>query len=245
MTDMYYFSEQGLAEVQNEDNMKDFCQKMAEHPHDTNWLPDLFDSNPLIKSRFSFDFCFVTGDKDPESYDYDNAIRLYKLFKGQSIPNSIVFNEKFLVGFIFTYGYQYFLWRHGAEHANNMLFFSQGTRRAISFNAVGRLYKLVLMTYDEGAEDPLWLTKFAFSSTTMKRLVYYTYMDANKVSLAFTEAMKRWSDENKIVITNELFESARKHLSLLYNVNVVEDMERQEVVSYVLDYLKKIAAPKN
>src|SRR5574344_923218 len=242
MTDLYYLSEQGLAEVQNEGNMAEFCQKMAEHPHDSDWMTDLFGFNPLIKSRFSFDFSFVTGDKDPESYDCVNAVRLYKLFQGQSIPNSIVFNEKVLVGFIFTYGYSYFLWRHGAEHADNMLFFSQGTRRAISFNAVGRLYKLVLMTYDEGAEDPFWLTEFAFDNTTMKRLVYYTYMDATKVSLALTLAVERWSDQNKTAITNEFFESARKHLSLLYNVNVVEDMERQEVVSYVFNYLQKLSA---
>jgi hypothetical protein len=240
MNSIKLFSENGIDTVKA--NMSAFYEEMKKHPSDSSWIPGLLGLDPFIPSRLSFDFDFYMDDKDPQLSDFENSMRLYRAFQENGLSNAVVFNEKFLVGFTLTKGYRYFIWRMGLKEESRVsgtLFFSSGARRSVARNCVGRLYKLVLLSKEDSASDPFWLTKFAFDNPATARIVYYVYADGENVHLAYFKAMKRWKDKTGEEITGDFADSVRQHLSLLCNINVAEDMDQEDIITYLLDFMIK------
>ena len=100
--------------------------------------------------------------------DYYNAIRLYELFEANNIKEAWIYDEKFIAGFLLTFGYDYFIWytQLKTETRVSATFFfdtHKGKRQAIARHLLTRLYKLVKMTINDG-EDKYAMTKFVFDN---------------------------------------------------------------------------------
>jgi hypothetical protein len=243
MSKINYFSQNALDMMSSENNMTQFYEQMKAHPDDTSWLKEFFGFEPMVPTNYELDFSFKMDTANPEDSDYDNAVALYEAFNKLGIPPVVIFNEKFLVGFIFTFGYKYFVWRWKLDSETKVsahIFFPASVRRSVAGNAVGRLYQRVLLTVDPDKPDDYSLTKFAFENqATLNTIGWHNYIDGKTAHLAYFKAFKQWSEETGKSITGHFTEEVAKHLSLLCNINIVENMDEQDVIEYLLSFMRK------
>jgi len=224
-------------------NITAFVEQMRQNPKESDWLKGFFGKDPFVSSRYEFEFSFKIDENVPKNADYKNALALYNLFKDQKIGNAVIYNEQFLSGFIFTFGYEYFMWAMGAEkesHVLGTLFFSKGVRQSIARNVVGRLYRYVESTVDYRREDPFELTKFAFENPATLRMVYSPHMDGEKTRLAYFQALKQWKQNTGELITVNLVHKLLTRLSILRNVSVVDNMEENEIIAFINNFLDNL-----
>lgn len=244
MTNLRVFTEKGLDYIHQ--NMTDFFEVLKNNKESTAWIKDFCKKDPTTSSPYSFDFEFEMNSLNPTEGDFNNAVRLYELFKTNKIGNAVIYNEKFAAGFLYTFGYEYFFWASdvAAETRVSATFFfdhRKGLRQALARNLLTRLYKVVEMTVDETNEDRYELTRFVFENPALRRIVYYPNMDGEKSSRSFIKAIKIWKEKNpEFQITMKMFEKARLQFSAFAHVNMVECMDDDTSVSYMLDYLKQV-----
>lgn len=230
---LYFFKE----------NQEEFCQKMRENPDSTDWLTDFYGKDPTIASKYVFDFEFKDYDKNSSVYDIDNAIALYELFQENNLGPATIYNEKFLSGFIFTFGYKYFMKVMGADEVTHVfanLFFAEGVRRAVVKNRVGMLYRFVEMTVNDNLADKYEMTKYAFQNPAIFRIKYNTNVDGENTNRALIKAFKEWTEETHKSPTNPMVEKVKVHMSILANIDETDLMDERVLVNYLKSYIKEI-----
>ena len=240
MKTISYVTDEALETIKA--NLGGFYAEMKKHPDGPEWIGQYLRLNPFLPSKYEIDFEFEIGDvANVKEYDYSNAVGLYEAFKKAGIPDIVIYDEKFMVGFTLTIGYQYFMARMGLEKQSrleNTLLFPSGTRRSIAQHTVGRLYKEVCLTRDPSLDDPYELTKFAFNNPASLRIVYYTFMDNEKVSLSYFRSLKRWCSQTGETLTIKTVDGIRSRLALFCNVTIAEALPEEEIISCVLNYLE-------
>lgn len=245
MTNLRVFTDKGLDFIHQ--NMSDFFEVLKNSRDNTSWIKDFCKKDPTTSSPYSFDFEFETNSLNPNEGEFHNAVNLYELFKANKIGNAVIYNEKFAAGFLLTFGYEYFFWASdlAAETRVSATFFfdhRKGLRQALARNLLTRLYKVVEMTIDESAKDKYELTKFVFDNPALRRIVYYPNMDGEKTSRSFIKAIKIWKENNpNTQITMKFFEKARLQYSAFAHVNMLECMNEDVLVNFLLGYLNKEA----
>ena len=226
--------------------MTDFFEVLKNNKESTAWIKDFCKKDPTTSSPYSFDFEFEMNSLNPAEGDFNNAVRLYELFKTNKIGNAVIYNEKFAAGFLYSFGYEYFFWASdvAAETRVSATFFfdhRKGLRQALARNLLTRLYRVVEMTIDESKEDKYELTRFVFDNPALRRIVYYPNMDGEKSSRVFVKAIKQFKDKNpELQISMKFFEKARLQFSALAHVNMVECMDEEVLISYMMNYLKTL-----
>ena len=238
-----FFTEDAIYFFKAEGNQENFCKNMREHPNSIEWIDDFYGKQATIASGYDFDFEFKPFDKDSKVEDYENAIGLYELFQENNIGPAVIYNEKFLTGFIFTFGYEYFMNVIGADKTSHVfatLFFENDVHRSVARNTIGKLYRYVEMTVDKDAEDPYWLTKYAFNNPSLFRIKYYTSKDGENTHKAYFKAFKEWSDETGKKPSYDLATQARCHLSVLSNISDTDLMNEKQLIKYLKDFYKDI-----
>lgn len=244
MSNMRVFTDKGLDYIHQ--NMSDFFEEMKNNQKDPAWIKDFCKKDPTVSSPYDFEFDFEMNSLNPIEGEYNNAVKLYELFKAHKIGNAIIYNEKFAAGFIYSYGYEYFIWSTSlaAETRVSATFFfdvRKGLRQALARHLMTRLYKIVELTIDEELSDKYELTRFVFENPALRRIVYYPNMDGPLSVKAFVKAFKIWKEKNdNNQITMKLFEKTRLRFSAFAHVNMPECMDEETLVSFILDYLNEI-----
>lgn len=241
MKNLRYFTDDAI--LMFKANKESFCEKMKENPNNTEWIRNFYGDEATVPSKYSFDFEFKPFEKDGAVRDIDNAIALYELFEKNNIGPATVYNEKFLTGFIFTFGYEYFMKVMGADevtHVFGTLFFDDGTHRAVARNVIGQLYRYVQMTIDTKLEDRYEITKYVFKNPALFRIKYNTSVDGEKTTRAIFKAFRDWTNESGKSPTNKMVEKLKVHLSVLANISETDLMEENALVNYLKAYIKKV-----
>lgn len=236
-----YFTDEAITMFKA--NPELFCNKMKEHPSDIDWIDDFYGAKASVPSKYEFDFEFKPYDKALPSEDLENALSMYELFEKHEIGPATVYNEKFLTGFIFTFGYEYFMNVIGVDkisHVFGTLFFDEGTRRASVRNTIGRLYRYVQITIDESLEDRYEITKFAFQHKNIFRIRYYTYFDGEKTHKAYFRAFWEWNKATNRSISLKTVNAVISHLSILSNISDTDLMDERVLIDYLKTYIQKI-----
>ena len=223
MKNLRYFTDDAI--IMFKANQEAFCAMMRENPASTDWLKQFYGEDPTVPSKYFFDFEFKPYDKQSASKDFDNAVALYELFESNHIGPAVVYNEKFLTGFIFTFGYEYFMKVMGADRTTHVfatLFFDDGTHRAVARNVVGQLYRYVEMTVDDDLPDRYELTRYVFRNPALFRIKYNTSVDGERTTKAILKAFREWSQETNQNPTTTMVEKLKVHLSVLANISETE-----------------------
>lgn len=224
-------------------NKEEFCKRMQANPDSTDWVSEFYGKDPTVSSKYSFDFEFKDYDPASNVWDIENAIALYELFQEKGLGPATIYNEKFLSGFIFCFGYKYFMRVMGADkesHVFATLFFEDGARRSMARNVVGRLYRYVEMTIDDSLADKYELTKYAFQNPAVFRITYNTNVDGERTNRALVWAFKEWTDETHKSPTIKMVEKVKTHMSILANISETELMDNRELINYLKSYVKSI-----
>lgn len=241
MKNLRYFTDDAI--LMFKANKEDFCAKMREYPNSTEWLKQFYGEDPTVPSKYSFDFEFKPFDKKSSTRDIDNAIALYELFEENNIGPATIYNEKFLTGFIFTFGYEYFMNVMGADQVSHVfatLFFDDGTHRAVARNVVGQLYRYVEMTVDDTLADRYEITRYVFQNPALFRIKYNTSVDGEKTTRAIFKAFREWTEETHKSPTTNMVEKLKVHLSVLANVSETDLMDERSLINYLKEYIRKV-----
>ena len=241
MTNLRIFTDNSLDFVHK--NSTPFYEEMKLHLKDTDWIKKFCKKDPTVPTKYSFDFEFEINELDPKQGDYNNAIALYELFEKENIGDAVIYSEKFLAGFVFSFGYEYFIWSMSLKKESRVfgtLFFdpTDGHRQAIARNVISRLYRTVKLTVID-KEDKYELTRFVFMNPALRRMIYYPNLDSSVARFAFIKAFMRWKEETGREITVSIFNKVRLHYSFFCNTNLVDNFKEEEVVSYLLKYMHK------
>lgn len=237
-----YMTDEAIDTIHPEQAMKRFFEGMKTHQENADWIQEMLGFDPFSESKYDVDFKLSFDPSAPrDQNEIDNAIGLYEAFEKAGIPRVVVFQEKFLVGYILTQAYQYFIWKTGLDQISKVkadLFFSTGPRRAIAFNVVGRLYMWTWLSKDETLSDPYTYTRFLFENPSLKDIIYHPYADGENVRLGFLWAFYDWKRAHpNDPVTRKMYRDASIHLSLLCNINCAESMQKEEIKNYLLDFL--------
>ncbi len=230
---LYFFKE----------NKEEFCRMMQDNPLSGDWVTEFYGKDPMVNSNYHFDFEFKEYNKNSEIYDIENAIALYELFEKHGLGPATIYNEKFLSGFIFTYGYQYFMNVMGADQVSHVfatLFFENGVRRAVVRNTIGRLYRYVEMTIDESLPDRYEITKFAFQNPAIFRIKYNTGVDGANTTRALFKAFREWSYEVHKAPSNKMVEAVKRHLSVMANISETDLISEKKLISELTKYIYSV-----
>jgi len=243
MTNLRYFTENGLDIIHS--RMTEFFNKMKSEKS-KGWLKEFCGKDPTLKSNYNFDFAFETNNFNPNEAECNNAIHLYELFKKNKLGNAVIYNEKFLAGFLYTFGYDYFIWKTAVKDETKVsatFFFDsrKGKRQAIARQLVSRLYKIVDMTIEEDEKDKYVLTKFVFENPSLRRMVYYPNMDGYNTSRGFVKAfIEIKNSKPDLVISSNIFETVRKEFSAFANANLIDAFTKEEIKDIVLEIINNI-----
>lgn len=244
MANLRIFTDSGLDYIHQ--NMTELYETMKKNPDNSGWLKTFCKKDPTFASQYDLDFKFEINDLNPKEGELNNAIHLYETFQKNNIGDAVIYTEKFLAGFLFSYGYEYFVWSTGLKEETRVsgtLFFDrrQGLRQAIARNVVSRLYRTVKMTVDPNRDDKYELTRFVFDNPALRRMIYYPNLDGKLSRFAFIEAFVKWKMEHPDqTITTKLFETVRLHYSFFCNTNLVDNLDREYVLNYLGDYLNAL-----
>lgn len=243
MTNLRYFTDKGLNFIHQ--NMLEFYEEMKKHGVSKSWVYEFGGKDPTSKSPWNFDFEFEMNALDPNEGDFNNAIRLYELFKNNNLGDAVIYSEKFLAGFLLTYGYDYFIWETKLEAETRVsatFFFDgrKGFRQAIARHTVARLYKLVCQTVDEESENKYEITRFIFMNPALRRIVYYPNMDGIVSAKGFIKGFMKWKEEDENnQITGKVFEKTRLWYSAFCHANLVDAMNIDDIANLVLERIHK------
>ena len=238
MTNLRVFTDKGLDYIHQ--NISDFFELIKNNKNSPTWIKDFCKKDPTTSSPFSFEFEFEINPLNPTEGDFNNAVKLYELFKTNNIGNALIYNEKFAAGFLYTFGYEYFTWASdlAAETRVSATFFfdyRRGLRQALARNLLTRLYKVVDLTVENEKEDKYELTKFVFDNPALRRMVYYPNLDGPKSSRCFVRAfMRKKKIDPNFEITMKRFENARLKFSALAHVNMLECMDEEVLTETLL-----------
>lgn len=244
MTNLRVFTDKGLDFIHQ--NMTDFFETLKSNKEGTAWIKDFCKKDPTTSSPYNFDFDFETNSLNPKESEFNNAVNLYELFKNNKIGNAVIYNEKFAAGFLYTFGYKYFIWASdlAAETRVSATFFfdhRKGLRQAIARNLMTRLYKVVEMTVDETLDDKYELTRFVFDNPALRRIVYNPNMDGINSSRAFIRAFKIAKEKHPdLQISFKAYEKARLQYSALTNVSMTECVEERVLVDTLYEIIKQV-----
>ena len=236
-----YLTDDSILYIKN--NIEDFCDEMKKHPKSTDWMKTFCGGNPFVNSGYEFDFSFIPFDKKRVTKDIDNAIALYELFESNGIGPAVIYNEKFLTGFIFTFGYEYFMNVMGADkpsHVSATLFFEDGVHRAVARNVVGQLYRYVAMSIDDTLADRYELTRYMFQNPALFRIKYNTNVDGDKTTKAIIKSFKEWTDETHKSPEVSMVEKVKTHISILASISETELMDERYIINYLKSFIKNI-----
>lgn len=241
MKNLRYFTDDAITMFKA--NKEDFCAKMREFPNSTDWLKSFYGDEPTVPSKYSFDFEFKPFDKKSSTRDFDNAVALYELFEENNIGPATIYNEKFLTGFIFTFGYEYFMNVMGADQVTHVfatLFFDDGTHRAVARNVVGQLYRYVEMTVDDTLVDRYEITRYVFQNPALFRIKYNTLVDGENTTRAIFKAFREWTEETHKSPTTPMVEKLKVHLSVLANISETDLMDERALINYLKEFIRKV-----
>lgn len=222
------------------ENIKQFAQEMDSHDKsDNTWISKFSEDKLFADSKYAYDsdFYLKITNGPREETDFVNATRIYELFKSANLNNTVIYEERFMAGFILTACYEYFMTYWGTDHLSSALFFESGARRSMARNAIGRLYRRVALSISPEDSDPYVLTKFGFDHPEVWRLEFYPSLDGRNVGIAYLRALKKWLESGKRLPN---MQKLIKHMTLLANVNVIESMPEDDIEEYINDYLTSV-----
>lgn len=237
MTNLRVFTDKGLDFIHQ--NITEFFETLKVHRDNPFWIKEFCQKDPTTSSPYNFEFEFEINSLNPNEAEFHNAINLYELFKKNKIGNALIYNEKFASGFLYTYGYDYFMWASdlAAETRVSATFFfdyRRGLRQAIARNLVTRLYRIVELTVEEEKEDKYELTEFVFDNPSLRRIVYYPNMDSDVSVKAFVKAIKAWKESHTdFQVSMKVFEKIRLRFSAYAHAYMVECMDEDALISFV------------
>lgn len=197
-----------------------------------DWLYDICDGSPFVDTKFQNinDFTLDMSADTSKSFEteFENVKRVYSNFK--FLTDSMASDERLWAGLCLGHFFEYVRYRWDVSSVSGILqhFYFDGTkRRALTRNAISRLWWIGRLTYDENRVDKWELTKFVcrYSDYIMHFIERNTSNNLH-VMRPFLEAMIEARKDGYALNTDDAGNLA-KYLNLLGGMYVLDFMPEE------------------
>ena len=239
-----FITYEGLFKLKEEveKNANDNCYSTS-----NKWVEDKYSSFIRVYSKASFNdvkLKFTKGNDDDE----ENMITFYEAFKG--LTRSQATDERIWVGLCHTYFWDYMQKRWPIDVNSskikkdilNSYFFTNGLH-AYFLNGLSRLWWYADYTYDETLEDPYEFTKYACRHDLNGKiypLLSCNYAKNKTVFLNILKSIKKFEEENQIVLNREQFNDLKSYLHRLNGVVFLDILSFEELDVYITRKLSEL-----
>lgn len=228
-------------------NASSVREDIKNNPTNIEWIKKYYTGEPFEKSKFYVDdFDFVIPEKIGCSCAVENAITLYEALH-DVVPKAVLADERLWCGLIFTKGYKYAQMDMSIDEKNAVtdhwfMNLKYGTRRALFFHIIARLYFRCEYSLDEEKDDPYELLRFGYLDDAMSiiRVAFWRSYSSNKeIPLGLLEGEKRLYEETGIKLSGDEIDYAIKYVSRLGSVRLIDSFSKEEIADKVYKELKR------
>lgn len=229
-------------------NASSVREDIKNNPTNVEWIKKYYSGEPFEKSKFYVnDFDFEIPEKIGSSCAVDNAIMLYETLHNV-VPKAVLADERLWCGIIFTKGYQYAQMDMSIDEKNAIvdhwfMNYKYGTRRALFFHIIARLYFRCEYSLDEERDDQYELLRFGYLDDAMSiiRVAFWRSYSSNKeIPLGLLEGEKRLYEETGVKLSGAEIDYAIKYVSRLGSVRLIDTFTKEEIADKVYRELKRM-----
>jgi len=197
-----------------------------------DWIEDICDGSPFINTKFQNvnDFTLDMSADKSKSYEteFENVKRVYSNLK--FLTDSMAADERLWAGLCIGQFFNYVRYRWDVSSVSGVLqhyYFDGPKRRALTRNAISRLWWIGRLTYDEKRANKWELTKFVCShSDYILHFIERNTSNNLHVMRPFIEAMIEAKKEGYDLNTDDAGNLA-KYLNLLGGMYVLDFMSEE------------------
>lgn len=218
-------------------NLNAVATKFAET--DNSWIKDLFDGNyPFKDTKFTIeDFALDMSQDDPFRTEFENVKRVYTHLK--FLSDSQASDERLWAAMCLGEFYSYVQYRwnvkknHKSSNIEQHFFFAGPHRRALTRNALARLWWIGRLTYND--KDGFALTEFVCRHADYISHILERNTSNNPIIVkAFLKAIMQAEEEGHKMNTDNVAELA-KYLNLLGGVYILDCLPYDAIYKKIYD----------
>lgn len=192
----------------------------------------------------------IVSDK-PEKDDFENIKILYTSLK--NLTNCQAGDERVWTALSHGMLYYYMQKRWPVQKTNKdkkqyilkNYFFAHGTRSLLT-NGLARLWWFGKLTYQEGAEDPFYLTEYICRDINGKGfpLLGSNFSNNIKITSTFLKTIKEYEEKNSIVLDRMQFIKMIRIVNLWGGKMIVDFLPEDEIRDKLISQLDRITKSK-
>lgn len=211
------------------------------------WITSYFNESPFIETRFVCDDFTITNSSNPKD-DFENVVKLYSAMK--IIPDSIATDERLWAGLSLGVFWNYSISRWSKEEWTtsailDRMFFGEknSNRRALTRNAISRLWWIGRLTYDENDKsDHFKYTKYVCSNQRFIVDVLERNISNNfELIKPCIDAIWKFEAENpsKKIDSNEMRE-IQKYINILGGTYILDCLDYEFLKNKIYNKITEI-----
>jgi hypothetical protein len=206
---------------------------------DNSWIKDLFDGNyPFKDTKFTIeDFALDMSQDDPFRTEFENVKRVYTRLK--FLSDSQASDERLWAAMCLGEFYSYVQYRwnvkknHKSSNIEQHFFFAGPHRRALTRNALARLWWIGRLTYND--KDGFALTEFVCRHADyISHILERNTSNNPTIVKAFLKAIMQAEVEGHKINTDTVAELA-KYLNLLGGVYILDCLPYETIYKKIYD----------
>lgn len=235
-----------MLEFLKDDACIEKCLNKYQNYESNNWIYELCDGSPFIDTRYQNvnDFELDMSADKPEKTEFENVKRVYESLK--FLTNSMASDERIWAVLCLGPYYDYVRYRWNIDNVNSVkqhFFFERQSRRALTRNAMARLWWIGRLTYDDTRVDKYELTKFVCEhSDFIMHFIERNTSNNLHVMRPFLEAMIEAVSEGYQLNTDDGGKLA-KYLNLLGGMYVLDFMPEDWIKDKITKKIYSLLMP--
>ena len=225
-------------------NSEKVTKFLRENPEDSKWLSTLYSGRLFEEKKYTIPKIeLATSDNGKyEEVDLKNSILIYEALK--DLPRYIITDERFWCWFNFTIGYKAALQAIPIKEKEstflNMWLFTQGNRRGLFFNVLGRCFFRVALSVDESLEDKYELTKFVIENPNrFRNLTWRTNSNEKHITLGILKAEKDIYVKYNCFERTEFYEDLAKAVSVYGSIRLIDAVSEKDIYEFTYNELER------
>lgn len=233
--------ENGLYDLKS--NLPRIVQNFA--LQDTGWINEYFGHSPFIDTKYQIDdFSLDMSQEKPFLTEFENVKRIYRNL--DFLSDSQASEERLWAGLCLTHFWTYTQYRWNIVNncsVNNIMqhfFFDGSPRRALTRNAISRLWWIGRLTYDSSRSDPYEITQYVCEqSDHIMHILERNTSNNPKITQAFVTALIDARKEGYSINTDSVG-NLSKYLNLLGGTYILDCLPAEQIHMKILTHARTI-----
>lgn len=230
-------------------NLPDLANKF--YSDSNSWIENLFEKSPYVATKFPevADFSLDMSDPDPFKTEARNAELVYEHLK--FLSDSQASDERLWAALCLKdfWPYVQYRWKIKekctASNIKQHFFFDGSSRRALTRNALARLWWIGRLTYDETNADHYRLTRYLCRhADNIMNVLERNTSNSKMITRAFLTALIDAEEKENLLVNTDMVGALSKYLNLLGGTYILDCLPEDVIYQKILNKVKELTEVK-